>query len=189
MGQTENYGIPYPECDKPLRADAADIADFRDLAVAADDALTGVYARATQLVFAPDSVRMATGAAVAGVGQLFTPVFNVGSISQGNGMSDTGNGWINLVEPGRYWIGTYTAITAAGMTAVRTRFLLGGVVATNYQTPGAIVTGNVATGQAQAVIGSNAPNTPLQVQVRHSASSALAYTYTSRIWAVQLLRY
>lgn len=190
MGQTANYQIPYPECAPPLRQDASDIADMRDLAVAADTALAGVYDLAGELVFTPDAVRMSTASSVGPVtGQTLTPVYTTISFHQGNGMADLDHGWINLVEPGRYWVGTYTSLTAATISQPRTRFLLGGAPVSNYQTPGAIAAANTATCQAQAVLSTREPNTALQAQVKHSSASSLSYTYTSRIWVVQLMRY
>lgn len=190
MGQTPNYQIPYPECAPPLREDASDIADMRDLAVAADTALGDVYADAEQLVFMPDAVRMSTPVSVGPVtGQNITPNYNTLSFGQGNGMSDMANGWVNLVEPGRYWIGAYASLTAAAMVQPRIRFLLNGAPASNFQTPGIIVSGTTATCQAQVVLATNTANVRLQTQVRHSAPAATSFTYTSRIWALQLLRY
>lgn len=191
MGQTPNYQIPYPECAPPLRVDASDIADMRDLAVAADTALDGVYDLAGELVFTPDAVRMSTAASVGPVtGQTFIPVYGASSISQNNGMADINHGWINLVEPGRYWIGAYASLTAATISQPRMRFLLNGAPASNYQTPGQIATAsNTATCQSQVVLATNTANVALSTQVKHSSSAALSYTYTSRIWAVQLMRY
>jgi hypothetical protein len=189
MGTTLNYGIPYPECAPPLRKDASDIADFYDLAIAADTALDGVYDLAFDWVFTPDAVRMASGAAVAAVGQNVTPFYSSASISQGNGMADISNGWVNIVEPGRYWIAAYVSMTAVGMTSVRTRFLLNGVAESNFQTPGFAVNTNTAIGQSVAVLSVTQPNTALQTQGRHSSAAALAYTYTSRLWCVQLEKF
>lgn len=191
MGQTPNYQIPYPECAPPLLKDAADIADFRDLAVAADTALQGVYDLAGELVFTPDAVRLLTAASVGPItGQNFTPAYGVISFHQGNGMADIANGVINLVEPGRYWVGAYASLTAATISQPRIRFTYDGTPVTLFQTPGAIaVAANTATCQAQAVLSTTTPNVALSTTVRHSSSAALSYTYTSRIWAIQLEKY
>lgn len=191
MGQTQNYQIPYPECDLPLRADASDIADMRDLAVAADTALQGVYDLAEELVFSPDAVRLSTAASVGPVtGQNVTPLYTVLSVGNGSGMDDTANGVVRLVEPGRYWVGAYASLTAAGISQPRIRFTYEGVPVTLFQTPGAIASAaNTATCQVQAVLSSTVPGIALSTNVRHSSSAALAYTYTSRIWAIQLEKY
>lgn len=189
MGTTTNYGIPYPECDRPLRADASDIADFRDLAVAVDSALDVVYEQGRNDVFAPDTVRLATGAAVAGLGQNFNPFFNINSFSNNLGMVDTTNGVIRIVEPGRYWVGGYCAVTALGMASPRLRFLLNGAAVSNFQTPGIIIDASTATCQTSVMLTITQENAALGMQVRHSASAALAYTSTARIWALQLQRF
>lgn len=191
MGQTPNYAIPYPECDKPLRADASDIADMRDLAAAADTALAGVYELAEELVFSPDAVRMSTAVSVGPVtGQNVTPAYTLLSFGNGAGMDDNANGVVRLVEPGRYWVGAYASLTAAGISQPRIRFTFDGGPVTLFQTPGAIaVAANTATCQVQAVLSSTVPNTALSTNIRHSSSAALSYTYTSRIWAVQLEKY
>lgn len=191
MGQTPNYAIPYPECDPPLLKDASDIADMRDLAVAADTALAGVYELAEELVFSPDAVRLSTAASVGPVtGQNVTPFYNTTSFVNGSGMNDISNGVVRIVEPGRYWVGAYAALTAATISQPRIRFTFDGTPVTLFQTPGMIaVAANTATCEAQAVLSVTAPNTALSTTVRHSSSAALSYTYTSRIWAVQLEKY
>jgi hypothetical protein len=189
MGTTPNYDIPYPECDRPLREDASNIADFRDLAEAVDDALDVVYAQAAQEVFNPAVCRMATGAAVAAVGQNLTPFYNITSVTNDLNMYDVVNGVIRIIEPGRYWVGTYTSLTALGMASPRARFLLNGASVSNFQTPGIVIDSNTATCQASAVISVTQASAAFSSGVRHSASAALAYTYTSRIWCLQLEAY
>lgn len=190
MGTTLNYNIPYPECAPPLRKDASDIADFRDLAMAADTALDGVYDQAFDWVFTPDAVRMTTAASVGPVtGQNVIPFYGSSSIAQGNGMNDISAGVIRIVEPGRYWIGAYISMTAATMSQTRVRFLINGVPESNFQSPGQVNNTNTATGQACAVLAVTQPNSTLQTQGRHSGTAALSYTYTSRIWAVQLEKF
>lgn len=190
MGLTPNYDIPYPECAPPLREDASDVADMRDLAEAADTALSGVYDLATELVFNPEAVRVSTAASVGPVtGQNVTPFYNLISFQRGTGMADITNGWVVLPEPGRYWIGAFAQLTAAGIASPRLRFLFNGAPVTNFQTPGIIASGNTATAQSQVVLATNNPGTVLQAQVRHSSSAALSYTYTSRLWVLQLQRY
>lgn len=191
MGQTPNYQIPYPECDPPLLKDASDIADMRDLAVAADTALQGVYDLAEELVFSPDAVRLSTAASVGPItGQNFTPFYNTVSFVNGSGMDDITNGVVRIVEPGRYWVGAYASLTAATISQPRLRFTFNGTAVSLFQTPGAIaVAANTATCEAQAVLSATTPNTALSINVRHSSSSALSFTYTSRIWAVQLEKY
>ncbi len=190
MGQTPNYTIPYPECAPPLRQDSADAGDMRDLAMAADTALTGVYDLARELVFNPEAVRVSTAASVGPVtGQNQTPFYNAISFQRGSGWADITNGWVTLVEPGRYWVGAYASLTAAGIQSPRIQFLFNGAAVTNFQTPGAISSGNTATCQAQAVLATNTPGVHLQTRIRHSSSSATSFTYTSRLWVLQLLRY
>jgi hypothetical protein len=191
MGQTPNYHIPYPECAPPLLKDASDIADMRDLAVAADTALAGVYDLAEELVFSPDAVRLLTAASVGPVtGQNVTPLYNTVSFVNGSGMNDITNGVVRLVEPGRYWVGAYASLTAATISQPRIRFTFNGTPVTLFQTPGAIaVAANTATCEAQAVLSSTTPNTALSTTIRHSSLASLSYTYTSRIWAIQLEKY
>lgn len=190
MGTTQNYGIPYPECAPPLRKDPSDIADFRDLAMAADGALDLVYDQAEEDVFSPDAVRMSTAASVGPVtGQTVTPFYNSVGFGQGNGMTDVINGVIRIVQPGRYLVGVYVSMTATGITSVRSRFTLDGAPVSNFQTPGYPVNLNTATGQATAVLAATREGAALSSQGRHSSSAALSYTYTSRIWAVQLQRF
>lgn len=190
MGQTPNYALPYPECDPPLRKDAADVIQLEQLATAIDDAVTGLYDQANNVLFAPDSCRMSMTAGVATTGQNVTPFLNSASFDNTPGavMADTANGLIQLVEPGRYWIGAYSLLTSATELSARMRFLLGGVPVSNFQSPSAIYSSPSAYCYANAVLSVDAP-TQLQVAIRHSASAALSWTYATRLWAVQMLRY
>jgi hypothetical protein len=190
VGQTINYALPYPECDPPLRKDAADVAQMRDLAVAIDTAVTGLYDDAANALFSPDTCRMSMTAGVATTGQNVTPFLNSASFDNTPGavMADTGNGLIQLVEPGRYWIGAYCLLTSATELSARMRFLFNGAPVTNFQSPSAIYSSPSAYCYANAVLSVDAP-TQLQVAVRHSASAALSWTYQARLWAVQMLRY
>ncbi len=183
MGQTPNYAIPYPECDPPLRKDAADAADFRDLAEAADAAMDVVYDQAFDWVFTPDLVRMATAAAVVTTGQTQVPFLNSATYNP-SGMADVVNGVIRILEPGRYFCGTFTSATAVALDVLRTRFMIDGAPASNFQTPGQIVQLNTLAASAQAVLSFTEPAN-LNVQIRHSASAALSFSYTTSVWAVQ----
>jgi hypothetical protein len=190
VGQTQNYALPYPECDPPLRKDAADVIQFAQLATAIDGAVTGLYDQANNVLFAPDTCRMSMTAGVATTGQNVTPFLNSVSFDNTPGavMADTGNGLIQLVEPGRYWIGGYCLLTSATELSARMRFLFDGAPVTNFQSPSAIYSSPSAYCYANAVLAVDGP-TQLQVAIRHSASAALSWTYQARLWAVQMLRY
>lgn len=190
MGQTPNYAIPYPECDPPLRKDTSNVIQLRDLAMGIDTALSGLYDDAANAVFTPDACRMSMTAAVATTGQNVTPFLNSNSFDNtpGEVMANTASGLINLVEPGRYWIGAYALLNSATELSARMRFLFDGTPVTNFQSPAAIYSSPNAYCYANAVLAVNAP-TQLQVAIRHSASAALSWTYQARMWAVQMLRY
>lgn len=190
MGQTINYGLPYPECDPPLRKDSSDVIQFQQLATAIDDAVQGLYDDASEVLFHPDTARMSMAAGVATTGQNVTPFLNSVTFDNTPGalMADTANGLIQILEPGRYWVGSYSLLTSATELSARMRFLYDGQPVTNFQSPSAIYTASTAYCYAHAVLSTDVP-VQLQVAIRHSASAALSWTYATRLWAVQMLKY
>lgn len=189
MGQTPNYAIAYPECDPPLRKDASDVIQFRDLAVGIDDAIQGLYDDATNKLFSPDTCRMSGAAPLTVTGQDAVALVNTVSYdnSPGSMMGDVTNGGIRILEPGRYWIGAYALITSATELSARMRFLSDGAPISNFQSPSGIYTASTAYCYASAVLAFTAPAL-LQVGIRHSASSALSWSYQARLWAIQALK-
>lgn len=189
MGTTENYGIPYPECAPPLRKDASDIADYRDLAESADDALDVVYAQASDEMFNADGVRMTMSTTFLGFqGQDIFPFFDLASIDLGHGMADTINGVVRILEPGRYWCGTYCTVTAGVALQARTRVLIDGLPVSNFQTPSFAVTGTTAHALNNVVLAFDEPGA-LSSQIRHSGGSVTPVDYAARIWAIQLEKF
>lgn len=190
MDTTPNYDIPYPECDPPRVLDAADVGQIAALAYAADAALDAVYAQAGEDVFTPDTVRVQSPS-VTITGQDYTPLFTAAAPIDIGGMADLTNGVVRILEPGRYWIGTYSSAIASSLIQLRTRILINGSPATNFQTPG-YVTGSggsgVSAAAATAVLTFQEPAT-VSVSLRHSASASLSWTTESGIWATQLERF
>jgi hypothetical protein len=182
---TPNYSIPFPECNPPRVKDAADVGQIAALAYAADAALDAVYAQAEQQVFNPDSVRV-QAASVTGTGQDRIPVFTAETFDTG-GMSDTSNGIVQIVEPGRYYVGAYTASTTSTLTQLRVRFLINGSPVSNFHTPGYAtpLSGSMIAGYADAVLTFQEPGT-LSIQIRHSSSGATSWNSTAELWATQL---
>lgn len=187
MDTTPNYNIPYPECDPPRVMDASDVTQIAALAYAADAALDAVYAQAEQDVFNPDSVRM-QAASVTATGQDRTPVFTSETFDTG-GMSDTSNGVVQIVEPGRYYVGAYT-ISTTSLNELRVRFLINGSPVSNFQTPGfsTPLSGSLIAGYADAVLSFQEPAS-LSIQIRHSSSGATSWNSTAELWATQLERF
>jgi hypothetical protein len=191
VGVTDNYSLPYPECDPPLRKDASDIAQVRDLAVAADTASVQVRQDASNLMVRPDACRMLMSAFVAGTGSsTVVPFFNLfgPDTSPGGYMHDTVNGVINLVEPGRYLIGGYVNTTCTIQLSPRVRYLLDGQIATNLQTSGFISQTNAAVGFASVVLAVDRATT-LQMQVVTDALVATVWTYSATMYALQIERF
>lgn len=188
MDTTPTYGIPYPECDPPRVKDAADVGQIAALAYAADAALDLVYAQAEQEVFNPDSVRMQAASATA-TGQDRIPVFTAATFDTG-GMSDTSTGVVQIVEPGRYYVGAYTSSTTSTLTQLRVRFLINGAPVSNFQTPGypTALSGSMIAGYADSVLTFQEPGA-LSIQIRHSSSGATSWNSTAELWATQLERF
>lgn len=188
MGTTDNYAIPWPECDPPLRKDASDIADYRDLAEAADAAFDVVYDQASDQVFNVDAARMGMSAPVTTTGQNVYPFFNTSIVDIGDNLTDVQNGVIQIREPGRYWCGTHANLVSATAMTGRTRLLINGSPVTNFQSPSIIVTPSNAHCLMNVVISFTTPST-LSSQIRHSASTALSFDYRASIWAFQIEKF
>lgn len=188
MDTTPTYGIPYPECDPPRVKDAADVGQIAALAYAADASLGLVYAQAEQEVFNPDSVRMQAASATT-TGQDRIPVFTAATFDTG-GMSDTSTGVVQIVEPGRYYVGAYTSSTTSTLTQLRVRFLINGAPVSNFQTPGypTALSGSMIAGYADSVLTFQEPGA-LSIQIRHSSSGATSWNSTAELWATQLERF
>lgn len=192
MGQTQNYDIPYPECDPPLRKDVADAADLFDLATAADAAYDTVYAQASQQMFNANAARMSMSAAVAGTGsQNVTPFFNTRTIdtTATDAMTDLSAGGITITEPGLYWCATWAECVSATALTARIRLNFGSTPVTNFQTPGFVSTGTSAFPACVGVLSVSTAGTILRASIRHSAAAATVWTYQARICTLQLEAY
>lgn len=191
MGTTPIFNLPYPECDPPLRKDAGDIAQMRDLAFALDDASTQIRQDASNLMVRPDACRMLMSAFVAGTGaSSAVPFFNLfgPDTTPGGYMHDTVNGVMRLVEPGRYLIGGYINTTSAIQLSPRIRYLLDGAPATNFQTSGYISQATAAPAFASAVLAVDRATT-LQMEVFTDALVATVWTYSATMYALQIERF
>lgn len=190
MGQTETWGLPYPECDPPLRKDAADIAQVRDLATEMDTDVQGLYDQASELLIRPDAVRMQTsGTQTTGAGQIavrpFYDIFNFDN-TPGQVMQDTTNGLIQIVEPGIYLCGAWFSTVFATNQGMRAKFLKDGVLAANPHGTSNIITANTAYLSISQTLRYQQSGT---LATEMTAQAGTTWAITSRIWALQLVRF
>lgn len=191
MDVTDNRGYPYPECDPPLVKDASDIANLRDLAVAVDADVQGVFDLGSDVIARPDACRMGMSAIVASTAASVVPVQNFlnfdTTANLPDPMGDTVNGWINIREVGWYEIGTFGIFTSATFLGLRSRFLFDGAPATTWSPQADIAASNNQISQLSVVNYVARPNTTLQAEFRIGAASP-SYTYVARIWAQQVIK-
>lgn len=191
MDQTPIYGFPYPECDPPLVKDASDIAQVRDLAEAIDAAVEALNLKANDELLVPDICRVNMGAATATTDQELTAFTdNLNFQTAGSGMADAANGGIRIQEQGWYIVGAYTEVSAtapaATQLALRMAIVKNGIVNSNFQDSGRIVTGDFQYGYTSEVL-NLAVGDLMQARVRHGAGPGISWTYRTRLWAIQLL--
>lgn len=113
MKATDNFNLPYPECDPPLVKDASDIAHVRNLAEAVDTAVTGLVQFANDEFISPDAC-VVTAAAQAPLvnGEFIT--FNAVAFDNSPGavMGTLPKG-ITIRQSGFYFITGYLSSTGA----------------------------------------------------------------------------
>ena len=191
MGLTTDWGLPYPECAPPLRKDAADIAQVRDLAVAMDEDVQSLYDDAYDLLIRPGACRMQTsGTQTSGAGQIafrpFYDVFNFDNSPLSDPMQDTVNGLIQIREPGVYLCGTWCSTVFATNQGMRVKFLKDGVLAANPHGTSNIISANTAYMSATQTLRYQQPGT---LATELTAQAGTTWAVTSRIWAFQLVKF
>jgi hypothetical protein len=136
--QTPSYGFPYPECDRPLIADASDIIQVRNLAEAVDGAVQELYDTASQLLVHPDACRVqATPVVVPGPSSttmfINYDLFNFDN-TPGQAMSDSANGVVLILEDGWYALTHYvtTLPTGGGTAEHMVRFWVSGAAGSSW---------------------------------------------------------
>ena len=140
MDTTENLGLPYPQCDPPLVKDASDIEQMRDLAEAIDTAV-GVFANEIQeQLVRPPACRMLN--LVAYVSTLADNTIPMDAQSfdntPGSTMLDAVAGVIRIPVDGWSLCGNWVRSTVATDVQTRSRFIVNGDPATNFQGPGGL---------------------------------------------------
>lgn len=189
MGVTEDWGLPFPECAPPLRQDAGDIAQVRDLAEAMDDDVQSLYDAAGELLIRPDACRMQTIATqTSGGGQIaFRPFFDTNNFDNTVGlqMADTVNGVIQIVEPGVYLTGGWCSTVFATNQGMRVKFLKNGVTAANPHGTSNIITANTAYMSISQTLRYQQPGT---LSMELTAQAPTTWAVTARIYALQIAK-
>lgn len=187
MKETDCLGLPYPECDPPLTKDLSDIAQFRDLAFAVDDAVQALDDRITDQLLLPDAVIM-SGSDGLITGQDHTQFYDGAVFYDNAGMADTVTGGIRVQEDGWYIIGGWvTAAATPSVTfsiGVRVEPVLNGDPFTARQGPG-WPTSTEAFAWSNTVI--LQAGDFLTTATHHQDSPALVITYNYRLWAIRIL--
>lgn len=190
MGLTTDWALPYPECNPPLRKDAGDIAQVRDLAEAMDADVQSLYDLAGQILIRPDACRMTVTATQTSVSNspTFRPFYDAVTFdnSVGQEMSDTANGVLRILEPGYYLVGAWFLTSSATNQSMRARFLTDGSPAANPHGASNIITGTSAYLSMSQTIKYSAP---AALSTEMISSTAVAWSITSRLWALQMVKF
>lgn len=189
MGLTDPWGLPFPECDPPLRKDAGDIAQVRDLALAMDAHVTQLYLEASELLIRPDACRMQTFANQTSASPVtsFRPFYDIFNFDNtpGQVMSDPDNGVIQIVEPGVYLCGAWFTTNSAVNQGMRAKFLKDGFTAANPHGTSNIISGTLAYLSISQTLRYQQPGT---LATEMSAQSATNWIIQSRMYALQIAK-
>lgn len=189
MGLTTDWGLPFPECDPPLRKDAGDVAQIRDLAEAVDTDVQSLYDSAYDLLIRPDACRMSVSTTqTSGAGQIaIRPFYDVVTFDNTPGavMTDTAAGVIRIVDPGVYLCGAWFSTVFATNQGMRAKFLKDGVLAANPHGTSNIITANTAY---LSICQTLRFQQPAALSTEMTAQAATTWAITSRIWAVQIAK-
>lgn len=188
MPVTEDWGLPYPECSPPLRKDAADIAQVRDLAVAMNDNVQDLYDRLSDILLRPAACRMSVSVVQNGTGTTIRPFYDVNTFDNTPGvvMADTVNGAIRIPWPGWWLVGAWWQSTSAVYQGYRTRFIKDGSPAASPAGPANIINANNAYMSLSQTIRYDAEGT---LGTEMIATSSTTWQITSRVFALQLAKF
>lgn len=185
MDTTDCLGLPYPECAPPLVKDASDIEQFRDLAVATDTAVQALADSLAANLFNTPSTLMSGGVATAGRDVIH---FTSTTIFDNAGQADTVADVIRVAEDGWYLVGGWVSASSASLPnaiGLRIEPLVNGDAASNRQGPGQPAVGNDFVAWVDTLF--LRAGDALQTLTHHTDSAALNVTYTTQLWAYQVI--
>lgn len=185
MDTTDCLGLPYPQCDPPLVKDASDIEQFRDLAEAVDAAVQALDDSITDTLLSPDAVIMTGGVTVAGAD--VTHFYSGISLYDNAGMANATLDLIEFQQDGWYMIGGWVRATGAASTIIGLRIepLLNGDFFTSRQGPGFVNLGAESVNWTDS--GYFRAGDRLNAMTHHTDNPATVRTYSTQIWALQVL--
>lgn len=184
MDVTDNYQIPYPECDPPLTKDASDIEQMRDLAERVDEVVQDYADAILADVVMPDAARLFISPSVTTTDA--DVVFFLDSITfdntTGNAMSDLTNGVIRILRDGWYGLGAWIEAAVATDIQLRVRFIANGDPVTNFHGLGSLAQAGENHVNAEEVVFLRAGD-GVTVQTRHGFPGT-SVQYAVRVWAL-----
>lgn len=183
MDTTDNFDLPYPECDPPEVKDASDIIQFKNLAFAVDDAVQTYADQIQDRVISPDTARLNNGAGVTSSSSenLLTMTATTFDNTAGDAMSDLMNGGIRIQTPGWYYCGFWITSQVATDVQTRARFLVNLEPVTAFRGPSGLVTPgqqNIVSSEFLQMFEGDL----LQLQSRNGAAGT-SVTYVASLWA------
>lgn len=192
MNKTDNYAIPYPECDPPLIKDSSQIAQFKAQAMAVDTAMTAVEAQAADQLTNPPSARgtIAVLPVVTTDSQVTVDITqNVfTSTSWGAAVAVTSGGLL-IQKPGWYLAGCHALVSSATAAVLpMVRLTVNGSPASSWSTPA----GNYGVGNGRLAALSAVPllvaaEDTIRMEIKHLATGSPSWDYRPHLWAVRML--
>ena len=184
MDTTECFQLPYPQCDPPLTKDASDIIQVQALAEAVDTVVQGLADDIVDRLVRPDACRMTN--LVAFVSTITDNVIPMDATSFDNqpglAMTDVVNGGIRIVTDGWYQVGSWCRSTVATDVQTRTRYLVNGDPATNFQGPGGLAQAGFQDCNGEELLELKVDD--LITLATRNGSPGTSVSYTAHLWAV-----
>jgi hypothetical protein len=190
MNKTDNYGIPYPECDPPLVKDSSQIAQFRAQAMAVDTAVQGVYTQAADQLTEPPATRLAIAILpVATTDNLVVPFFDTSVFASNwgapNALSTLGG--MQIYKGGWYLVGCHALVTSATAGVLpMVRLTVNSTPASSWSPPaGDYGVSNSRLAALNAVPLLLSEEDTVRIEIKHLAAGAPAWDYRPHLWAVR----
>lgn len=191
MKSTDNYSIPYPECDPPLVKDSSQIVQFQQQALAVDTAVRSVFDAALNDLIDPPTTRATIAVLpVATTDNLAVPFFdtNVFTSPTWGGSALTTEGGLHVYRAGWYLAGGHALVTSATAAVLpMVRLAVNGTPASSWSAAAGnygVLNGRLATLNAVPLLLS--AEDVIRLEIKHVAAGSPAWDYRPHIWAVRM---
>lgn len=189
MKVTDDYDLPYPECDPPLVKDASQIVQLKLLADEIDEDVERIDELLLDALVQPSSARLTTSAlTTATTDTLVTPTLNLTLFERNWGPTAAQSGGGLYIPETAWWmVGAHASADSASAIRALVRVTVDGVAASSWGNPGApysTIFQLPALGMLPLQINAGSI---LNMQIKHDLAGAPAWNYRPHLWAQKLV--